>query len=66
MTDLAADRESAIGVPVIDGVAAAVKFVEALLSLGLRTSKVGDLAYPIAKPYSGALARFGQPFVTAQ
>jgi allantoin racemase len=56
MTDLAADIEREIGVPVIDGVGAAVKFVEALVSLGLRTSKMGDLAYPIPKPYTGILA----------
>ena len=35
---------------------AAVKFTEALIGLGLGTSKRGDLAFPIAKPYTGALA----------
>lgn len=33
-------------VPVIDGVVAAVKFAEALVGGGLRTSKHGDLAGP--------------------
>ena len=56
MADLAADIERELGVPVIDGVAAAVKFVEALVGIGVRTSKRGDLAYPIAKPYAGRLA----------
>ena len=63
MTDLVASLEQTLGVPVIDGVGAAVKFVEALVGLGLRTSKVGDLAYPIAKPYTGALAHFGAQLV---
>jgi allantoin racemase len=58
MADLAADIQRQVGVPVIDGVGAAVKFVEALVGLGISTSKVGDLAYPIAKPYTGALARY--------
>jgi allantoin racemase len=58
MADLAAGIERELGLPVIDGVGAAVKFVEALVGLGLRTSKVGDLAYPRAKPYTGVLAPF--------
>jgi hypothetical protein len=49
-----------LGVPVIDGVGAAVKLVEALVGLGLGTSKRGDLAYPIAKPYTGLLANMGR------
>jgi allantoin racemase len=43
---------------VIDGVTAAVKFAEALVSLGLRTSKRGDLAYPLHKPYKGTLSDY--------
>ena len=42
--------------PVIDGVAVAVRFVEALVACGLGTSKRGDLAYPLPKDYTGALA----------
>ena len=53
MADLSAEIAQEIGAPVIDGVSAAVKFVEALVGLGLKTSKVGDLAFPIAKPYTG-------------
>jgi allantoin racemase len=55
MADLVAEVQAAVPVPVIDGVAAAVKLVEALVALGLGTSKVGDLAYPLPKPYTGAL-----------
>ena len=44
------------GVPVIDGVGIAVRFVEALCGLGLSTSKSGDLAAPIPKPFAGAMA----------
>ncbi len=56
MADLAADLSRELGVPVIDGVGIAVKFVEALASLNIGTSKRGDLAYPIPKPYTGSLA----------
>jgi allantoin racemase len=45
-------------VPVIDGVTAAVKFAEALVGAGLSTSKHGDLAFPLAKPYGGAMAAY--------
>lgn len=55
MADLATAISQEIGVPVIDGVGAAVKFVELLVSLGLGTSKVGDLAFPISKAYTGIL-----------
>jgi allantoin racemase len=57
MADLAGEIQAAIGVPVIDGVTAAVKMVEALVGLGLATSKLGDLAYPLPKRYTGPLAR---------
>jgi len=35
-----------LGIPVIDGVGAAVRFAEVLVALGLRTSKVGTYAPP--------------------
>ena len=57
MADLAHDLSQELGVPVIDGVGVAVKFVEALVSLGLSTSKCGDLAFPIPKPFLGPLAQ---------
>ena len=56
MADLAQALTKELGIPVIDGVGAAVKFLEALVGLRLGTSKHGDLAYPLAKPYSGHLA----------
>lgn len=55
MADLATAISQEIGAPVIDGVGGAVKFVELLVSLGLGTSKVGDLAYPSSKTYTGIL-----------
>ncbi len=53
MADLAATLQQRLGVPVIDGVGAAVKFAEALAALGLRTSKHGDYATPLPKRMSG-------------
>lgn len=49
MTDLTDWLSAETGVPVIDGVAAAVKMVEALVGAGLKTSKVGAYAAPRAK-----------------
>jgi allantoin racemase len=37
------------GVPVVDGVVAAVKFIEALVGAGLTTSKAGAYAFPLEK-----------------
>ena len=54
MADLAADIAAAVGAPVIDGVTAAVKVVEALVALGLTTSKRGEFAAPLSKPYAVA------------
>jgi allantoin racemase len=45
-------------VPVVDGVAAAVKQAEALVSLGLSTSKRGSYASPLAKAFVGAMSGF--------
>jgi len=56
MADLAPYLTRDLGVPVIDGVGVAVRFVEALCGLGIRTSKRGDLAEPIAKPFTGGLS----------
>jgi allantoin racemase len=58
MTDLAAAISGELGLPVVDGVAAAVKTVESLVALGLRTSKRDEYATPPAKPVTGALAGF--------
>lgn len=57
MADLAGVIEGKIGIPVIDGVAAAVKLLEALNGMRLKTSKHGDYAPPLAKPFTGILAQ---------
>jgi len=44
---------AALGVPVIDGVAAAVKLAEAVVGLGLKTSKISTYAKPDAKKIIG-------------
>jgi allantoin racemase len=56
MADLCRSLQQRLGVPVIDGVAAAVKLAESLVSLGLKTSKHGDYAVPLPKAYSGLAA----------
>jgi allantoin racemase len=61
MADLCRSLSEELRVPVIDGVAAAVKQVEALVGLGLKTSKRGDLAYPLPKSYSGLMEQFSPP-----
>ena len=61
MTALCATLTQRLGVPVIDGVAVAVKFAEALAALGLGTSKVGDYATPLEKTYTGWAAALGWP-----
>lgn len=53
MAGLCRELQQRLGVPVIDGVAAAVKLAEALVGLNLGTSKRGDYASPCAKPYAG-------------
>ncbi|NNU42516.1 aspartate/glutamate racemase family protein [Ramlibacter montanisoli] len=59
MAPLCAELSGRLGVPVIDGVAAAVKFAEALAALGLRTSRRGDYASPPPKPYAGCVSHLG-------
>lgn len=56
MTSLAQSLSTAHGVPVIDGVAAAVKLAESLAALGLQTSRVCSYSAPLAKPFAGAFA----------
>ena len=55
----------ALGVPVVDGIAAAVRLAEAVVGLGLRTSKISTYALPGQKritawPLSQALGLSGQ------
>lgn len=49
MTDLCDWLTAEAGIPVIDGVTAAVKIAEALLGAGYGTSKVGAYAFPRSK-----------------
>jgi allantoin racemase len=58
MADLAAALSREHDLPVVDGVGAAVKLAEGLVSLRLKTSKHGGYAAPRAKPYSGVFAAF--------
>jgi allantoin racemase len=58
MADLAAKLSQAFGVPVVDGVAAAVKQAEALVGLKLTTSRRGAYASPAGKRYAGMLEPF--------
>ncbi|MDA9434891.1 aspartate/glutamate racemase family protein [Bradyrhizobium sp. CCBAU 51627] len=58
MADLAAELAHEHGLPVVDGVAAAVTLAEGLVRLGLTTSRLGPYAAPRTKTYSGPLAGF--------
>ncbi|MBL8580661.1 MAG: aspartate/glutamate racemase family protein [Rhizobiaceae bacterium] len=51
MADLAGSLAERFGLPVLDGVACAVKLAEGLAGLGLRTSKLRAYATPAAKAY---------------
>ena len=53
MAALCRTLQQRLGVPVIDGVSAAVKLAESLAALDLRTSKQGDYATPLPKRYTG-------------
>ena len=58
MAGLAASLGEEFGIPVVDGVGAAVVLAEGLAAIGLRTSKRGGYARPLAKAYSGVFAGF--------
>ena len=58
MTDLAARLSNEHGVPVIDGVGAAVKLIESLAAMGLKTSKRMTYAAPLRKAYVGQTPNF--------
>lgn len=53
MADLTEKISEAVQLPIIEGVTAAVKLAEALVGLGVTTSKYGDLAFPLGKPFTG-------------
>jgi allantoin racemase len=58
MADLAQSLSQEHGLPVIDGVSAAVGLIEMLVRSNLRTSKLGGYARPLSKKYTGLLAHF--------
>ena len=58
MADLASEISKAIGVPVVDGVAAATTMVQSLVSMGLTTSTRCEFAPPRAKDVRGLLSDF--------
>jgi allantoin racemase len=66
MARLAAAYQRRFGLPVVEGVGAAVKQAEALVALGLSTSKRGAYASPIAKSYSGVLQAFAPGAIAAE
>lgn len=53
MADLTEQISREVGLPVVEGVTAAVKLAESLVSLNLGTSKFGDLAAPRPKTFTG-------------
>ena len=59
MADLCAAVSGEIGVPVVDGVAAATVFVQSLVTLELSTSTRNEFATPPVKTFTGLLAPFG-------
>ena len=61
MAALCRTLQARLGVPVVDGVSAAVKMAEALVALGLKTEKIGDYARPLPKRWVGWAAPLGEP-----
>ncbi|RSK47443.1 aspartate/glutamate racemase family protein [Bacillus canaveralius] len=60
MAEFADSLEKELGVPVIDGVVAGVKFAESIVDLGKKTSKLKTYKYPEKKEFKGTLKNFGQ------
>ena len=60
MAELAAALARRHGLPVVDGVAAAVRLAEAVVGLGLATAKRGPYAPPLPKAFAGAFAAIGR------
>jgi allantoin racemase len=58
MADLASELAVRHGLPVVDGVAAAVALAQSLVRLGLKTSRLGAYAAPRSKTYSGIMSGF--------
>ena len=61
MVDMSRALSEELGVPVVEGVTAAVKIVEGLAVLGIATSKRGGYASPRPKKYIGAFSRYAEP-----
>jgi allantoin racemase len=59
MADLTDEIREAVGLPIVEGVTAAVKLAESLVSLRLGTSKHGDLAFPRPKTFTGRFQYLG-------
>ncbi|SOD74306.1 allantoin racemase [Jatrophihabitans sp. GAS493] len=59
MADLCGELTETLGVPVVDGVAAATLFVQSLVTMRLRTGDHAEFAAPNPKPYTGLLSDFG-------
>jgi allantoin racemase len=59
MAALCRTLQQRLGVPVVDGVTAAVKMAEALVALGLKTESQGDYAPPLPKRWVGWTAHLG-------
>ncbi|WP_067814902.1 aspartate/glutamate racemase family protein [Nocardia inohanensis] len=59
MADLCEYLTEEVGVPVVDGVAAATLTVQSLVTMGLRKSGRGEFAAPLPKRYVGLLNGFG-------
>lgn len=56
MANLTSHIQKRVGLPIVEGVTAAVKLAESLVNLGLGTSKHGDLAQPLPKLFTGQFA----------
>ena len=65
MADLTRALSDRYGLPVIDGVCAATKMVEALVSLKLSSSRRCGYAKPVSKQYQGEFARYAFPMDSA-
>lgn len=62
MAGLDKKLEEELGVPVIDGVVSALKFMEGLLKYGVRTSKRLTYTQPMYKALDNLPAEFGLPY----
>ena len=58
MADLAAEFAQKHGLPVIDGVSAAVTLMEGCIRMGLKTSRLGAYQPSPAKTYNGIFSGF--------